>query len=217
MSAPPISVSDPAAEMAAARRAGWRRADLQWERLQETANALLRAGDIPGAARLWRRAGWIALLWFGRSDPRQATTLANLALSDRLSGRESRARKRYARARAIWGSAGRFIAAMRIARRARSSMFHMRMEAKHWDTYVQNTRVRMSAFATEAGEALEVLEQGKPAGYRLYGRWRAEKPAVFDDTRKLLAAALLIGCPCDLQQMPQSGRDQPGTKPGYSG
>ena len=67
------------------------------------------------------------------------------------------------------------------------------MEAKHWDTYQQNTRTRMTAFAAETTEALAALERGETPSCRLYGRWRAEKPNVFDDTRIFLAAALMIG------------------------
>ncbi len=181
--------------MAAARKAGWRRVDLAWERLQEEANLRFRSGDLAGAARLCRRAGWLALCRFPRSDPRRATTQANLAFFDRQAGRKARAGRRYAKARAIWSEVDEYIAALRIARRARSSLFHMRMEAKHWDTYVENTRVRLKAFARETAEALAMLEAGQPVACRLYGRWRAEKPAVFDDTRILLAAALLVIAP----------------------
>jgi hypothetical protein len=204
MSAPPISESEPApggdrvatgtvAERAAALRAGWRAADLDWERLQEDASACYRAGDAARAAKLWRRAGWIGLWRFRGADPRRATTLANLALADRLAGREAKARRRYAKARRIWGKVDGFIAGMRVDRRARSSLFHLRMEAKHWDTYQQNMRNRMTAFAGETAAALAALERGEPVSCRLYERWRGEKPAVFDDTRKLLAAALLVG------------------------
>ncbi len=182
-----------AAERAAALSAGWRAADLDWERLQEEANLCHRSGDTARAAKLWRRAGWIALWRFRGSDPRRATTLANLALADRLAGRPARARRRYAKARRIWGEVDSFIAAMQIARRARSSLFHLRMETKHWDTYQQNMRDRMAAFAEETAEALAALERAEPVSCRLYERWRGEKPAVFDDTRKLLAAALLVG------------------------
>jgi hypothetical protein len=182
-----------AAERAAALRAGWRAADLNWERLQEEANQRYRSGDAARAVKLWRRAGWIGLWRFRASDPRRATTLANLALADRLAGREARARRRYAKARRIWGEVDGFIAAMRIVRRARSSLFHLRMEAKHWDTYQQNMRIRMTAFARETAEALAALERAEPVTCRLYERWRGEKPVVFDDTRKLLAAALLVG------------------------
>ena len=181
------------AERTAALKAGWHAADLDWERLQEQGNALLRRGDRAGAGRSFRRAGWIALWHFPGADPRRATTLANLGLTDRLAGREGRARRRYARARRVWRQAGRFIAAMRIARRARSSLFHLRMETRHWDTYQDNTRIRLTAFASETAAALAALEQGQAPACRLFERWRGEKPAVFDDTRKLLSAALLVG------------------------
>ncbi len=204
MSAPPIWGSEmasgvdhvptaTAAERAAALKAGWRTADLNWERLQEEANLRYRSGDTARAVKLWRRAGWIGLWRFRVSDPRRATTLANLALADRRAGREARARRRYAKARRIWGEVDSFIAAMQIAPRARSSLFHLRMEAKHRDTYQQNMRIRMTAFARETAEALAALERAEPVTCRLYERWRGEKPAVFDDTRKLLAAALLVG------------------------
>ncbi|MCH8166722.1 MAG: tetratricopeptide repeat-containing protein [Proteobacteria bacterium] len=182
-----------ASERTAAMRAGWRAADLDWERLQERGNALLRSGDRAGAGRCFRRAGWIALWRFRAADPRRATTLANLALTDRLAGREGRARRRYAKARRIWREVDRFIAAMQISRRARSSLFHLRLETKHWGTYQDNLRIRMTAFARETAEALAALEQGQPPSCRLIERWRAEKPPVFDDTRKLLAAALMVG------------------------
>ena len=182
-----------AAERTAALRAGWHAADLDWERLQEQGNALLRGGDRAGAGRCFRRAGWIALWHFRAADPRRATTLANLGLTDRLAGREGRARRRYARARRIWREADRFIAAMQITRRARSSLFHLRLETKHWGTYQDNLRIRMTAFARETAAALAALEQGQPPSCRLFERWRAEKPPVFDDTRKLLSAALLVG------------------------
>jgi len=189
-------------EARAARKAGWRRFDLDWERQQEQGNARLAAGDVAGAAQCFRRAGWISFWRFGSTDPRRATTLANLACADLLAGRRNRALKRYAKARLIWASVGAFIATMVISRRARSSLFHMRMEAKHWDTYQENTRIRMALFARETAAALQALEAGEAVRCRLYSRWRGEKPAVFDDTRKLLAAALLVAAP--------PGKDTPG-------
>lgn len=195
MSAPPILASEADAQLAAALTAGWHRADLNWERLQEAGNARLQEGDIPGATRPFRRAGWIAFWRFRGADPRRATTLANLAFIDRLTGRESRARRRYAKARRLWAGADRFIEGMQIAPRARSSLFHMRMEAKHWNTYQQNMRIRMTAFARETEAALADLSGGGSPTCRLYGRWRAEKPAIYDDMRKFLAACLLVAAP----------------------
>ncbi len=192
MSAPPTSASDRRTQRAMARKAGWHLADLTWEGLQEAGNAHLLADDHRAAAACFRRAAWLAYFCIARDDPRRATSLANQAAMDRLAGREKRARRRYAEARRIWAGTVPWITGMTIARRARSSLFHLRMEARHWDTYQENMRTRMARFATETGEALAALEQGSPSPHRLYGRWRGEKPAVFDDTRKLLAAALLV-------------------------
>lgn len=173
----------------------WGRADAAWERLQEQGNARLAAGDAAGAARLFRRAGWLALVGLPRGDPRRATTLANLALADRMAGRERRARRRYARARAIWEGADRFIAEMRIHQRSRSARLERATEARHLETFRQNMRIRMTGFARATAAALAALEEGRPVSTRLAGRWQAERPPVYDDTRRLLAAALLVAVP----------------------
>lgn len=179
------------------RRAGrrWRRADTAWERLQEEGVARLAAGDARGAARAFRRAGWIALLALPRREPRQATTLANLALADRLAGRERRALRRYARARALWAESEGFVARMEIAHRSRSAQGDRRMQARHLETYRANMRIRMTGFTRTTATALAALEAGRPVTARLAERWAAEKPAQHDDTRRLLAAALLVAVP----------------------
>ena len=194
MSEQPTSAFEADGDLAAARRAGWRRADLDWEHLQERGNGLLLTGDSAEAARCFRRAGWIAFWHFGASDPRRAATLANLALADRIDGRDGRAKRRYAKARRLWAETESWIEGMTVARRARSSLFHLRMEARHWDTYQDNMRARMRAFGAETAEALEALERREPSPHGLFKRWRGEKPSVFDDTRKFLAAALMVGC-----------------------
>ncbi len=156
------------------RAAGWRRADAVWERLQETGNRCLGAGAASEAARAFRHAGWVAMLAFRRADPRRATTLANLALADRLAGREARARRRYARARALWAGVDGYIAAMRIARRSRSARLDRAMEARHLETFRQNMRLRMTGIARATGTALAALEAGAPVRARLAARWQTE-------------------------------------------
>ncbi|MEX3010649.1 hypothetical protein [Hoeflea sp. TYP-13] len=193
MSAQHISACDADTELVVARKAGWRPVDLNWERLQERGNAHLLTDNLPAATRCFRSAGRIAFWRFALSDPRRATSLANLALADRLAGCETRAVRRYARARRLWNGADAWIEGMQVARRARSSLFHLRMETRHWDTYQDNLRTRMRTFAAETAAALAVLEQDGTPPQRLYERWRGEKPSVFDDTRKFLAAALLVG------------------------
>ena len=180
-------------DMRAALAAGWKKADLRWERLQEEGNASFDNNDLTGAGRAWRRAWWIAILSFPADDPRRATTLANLALVDRQNGNKARAAKRFDKAMCIWEKSGLYIEGMQIARRARSSLFHLRMEAEHWDTYQENLRTRYRAFATEAGDALKALSEERPVECRLFSRWRGEKPSIYDDSRKFLSAALLIG------------------------
>lgn len=183
-------------EAATRRAAGrWRRADAVWERLQEDGNARLAAGDTAGAARCFRRAKWLAALTFRRGDPRRATTLANLALADRLAGREARARRRYARARAAWAGVEGYIARMEIAARSRSARLERAMEGRQLETFRQNMRIRMTGFARATAAALAALEEGQPVTARLAERWAAEKPPVQDDTRRLLAAALLVAVP----------------------
>lgn len=187
-----ISAPEPDMGLAAARAAGWRGCDLGWERLQEQAHAALRNGDSHRAARLWRRAWWLAMLRLSRRDPRYATSLANAGMAARLTGNEALARRRYAHALRLWGAVPDWVEGMTIARRARSSLFHLRMEAKHWDTYQANMRRRTLNFAREAAACLDAAANGASAPFRLHDRWRGEKPAVFDDMRKFLGAALLL-------------------------
>ncbi len=193
MSALLISVSERArSEATTARAAGWRAADLRWERLQEEAMDAWRADDAATAIQLWRRARWLAFWRIRRSDPRYATSLANAAMACRLVGREAAARRGYAAALALWTRVPGWIAGVEPGRRARSSLFHLRLELRHRDTYVANQRRRMTAFAAEAQAALKALRDDQTSGSQLFERWRAEKLPVFDDTRKFLSAALLI-------------------------
>ena len=193
MSEQPTSAFEAEADHVVARNAGWRRVDLEWERLQEQGNTLLGSGNLVGATRCFRRAGWIAFWRFEKDDPRRVATLANLALADRIDGHEGRARRRYAKARRLWAERDPWIEGMTVARRARSSLFHLRMEARHWETYRDNTCARMRAFGAETAEALAALERSEAPPHRLFDRWRGEKPSVFDDTRRFLAAALMVG------------------------
>jgi len=193
MSVQPILEYKPVdTEMRAALAAGWRRCDLYWERLQEKGNSCIAVGDIRGAGRAWHRAKWIARLFFAASDPRHVPTLANLALLDHKAGRQQRATKRYLKCQKKWQQIDDFITDMTVARRARSSIYHLRMEVLHWDTYENNMRTRLRAFASETAEALAALEQNQTPKCRLFERWRGEKPPVFDDTRIFLSSALLI-------------------------
>ncbi len=170
----------------------WSRVDRLWERWQEAAQTALAEGRAQDAARAWRRAWALGALAMAKDDPRRATALANLAFAARLRGDEARAARLYAMARARWAGVGDWIAKARFAPRARSSLFHMRMEMRHADQFRANFEGRLRRFAAETGEALAALERGETPSVRLAERWRGEKPAIPDDARRVLAAALLI-------------------------
>jgi hypothetical protein len=83
-----------------------------------------------------------------------------------------------------------------FASRARSSLFHMRMERLHGETYRAGARLTLEALAAEAGARLARLAGGRvehDAGdHPAFLRWTREKGAPFDDRRKFVAACLLI-------------------------
>ena len=64
---------------------------------------------------------------------------------------------------------------MEIKPRIRSSLFHLRMEAKHRGQYQDNLRLRLGRIADETGETLAHLGRAQRP-HRHFARWRGEKP-----------------------------------------
>lgn len=188
----PVLGRRPDAERAAARAAGWRGCDLDWERLQERALRALRDGNPASAAWTWRLGWLLAFLRFRRDDPRYVASLANLGLVAHLAGRERLARRRYAVALRRWGAVPDWIGGMAIARRGRSSLFHLQTETAYWGAYDRSLRTHAMCLARDAASQLDAASRGQPSPGRLCDRWPGEKPATFDDLRKFLGAALLI-------------------------
>lgn len=179
--------------VAVAKRSGWNGADLTWEQLQEEANSAYSEGDIARAARMFRRAHWLAIFRFARTDLRRATSLANLGILDMYRSRISRGQSRLRKALALWECHARdAVETMQIAPRARSSLFHLRMEALHRDTYHTNLKLRIGKIAEETRESLQAHLDGQPCPHRHFDRWKGERPTVYDDTRKVLAACLML-------------------------
>lgn len=192
MFASPISASDKAACARSPFGPGWRRRDLWWERLQERANRDWEEGARSRALNRFLVARWLALALLPHDDPRQATSLANAAFAARVRGAEKTAARRYARALRRWEGVSGTINSLDFAPSARSSLFHLRMELRHRGAYEANRRLRLARFVAEAGEALAALADGRPCPGSLFPRWKGMKPPVTDDSRKLLAACLLI-------------------------
>lgn len=179
-------------EMLVARQAGWKRSDLVWERLMESANQNWVSGHHGKAARQFWQADFLAHLVFAPTDLRLATTSANRAIIAQNKGREDQAMQLQKKALHIWQGAAQTIADMQVAPRSRSSLFHLRMEALHRDTFHDNMRVRFERFASETEETFLSLTDEADPKHRHFSRWKGERPSVYDDTRKILAACLLI-------------------------
>jgi hypothetical protein len=180
------------AEMRVARAAGWSRADLIWERLMERALAAAGEGRARKAMRLFRLADLLAGMAFPGADLRRAAAPANLAVLRFRAGALEKAEVLQARALRVWAGAEAQVAAMQIAPRSRSALFHLRMEALHRETYHGNLKTRVGRIAAETGETLRNLTSGRAALHRHASRWRGEKPVVFDGSRKVLGACLLL-------------------------
>ncbi len=170
----------------------WNRADAYWELFQERANESQNR-NLPVATVLFGSlAGIIAIMCFSRRDLRRVTSAANMAHVLHMIGLRRLSRRRYQRLHKRWTGVTAGIVDISIKPRARSSLFHLRMEALHRKTYKANTMIRMRRFMDETSECLYCLGQGQDVPHRLFARWRGEKFPVHDDTRRILAACLLV-------------------------
>lgn len=191
MSARPISGAEPL-DPSAAAAAGWSDEEVRWEFLAERAAVHAVAGRLDEAMPLWAEALYLARTSFAANDPRLSASIANHAYALRLGGGAALASDLFREALGVWDASLPWIAGLRIERRARSSLFHLRMEAKHWKTYEATARKRLAAFAAEGRAAVAALAEDRPAGSRGLARWWPEKSPTFTDGRKLLAAVLLV-------------------------
>ena len=178
-------------ERAAARAAGWRESDLEWESASERALTRAAADDWKTADELWTRALAVARKHFPPDDPRLGSALANPAASMFLQSGISDA-KALAESRRVWAQSPGWIDRMRLEHLARSSVHHLRMEAKNRGVYEAVVRRRLHDFAAEARWAVENFADGGEVVLHSSRRWRMEKPPIFGDTRKLLSACLLL-------------------------
>jgi hypothetical protein len=179
--------------------AGWLEADLAWEQAAERAANAVAESNCPLAKDEAGKALQLARADFAPIDPRLGTSLANYGLCLSLSGHSGSVAPLFREALDAWQRADPWIARMDAPRVARSSLFHMRMEALHRDTYRARWQERWQEMAAEAKARIGALHAGDAAvgttGAESLARWRRERPAMLNDTRKLMAASFLLLAP----------------------
>ena len=191
MSGAPTWAVDPRV-LEALVRAGWREAELAWEARQAEAAEYDASGRRDQAAALWAEGLRLARATFAGNDPRLAVSLANQAQALRRAGRVEAARALFEEALLAWDASGPWVAALAPERRARSSTFHLRLEAKHPGGYAHHSRERNQALATEGRAALLALRDQQPPPFDGPARWAKERPEGYTDARKIMAAVLLV-------------------------
>jgi hypothetical protein len=182
------------AALTSAAEAAWTESDAAWERLQVAAAEALAADDLAGAAASWAAALRAARAGFEADDPRLTTSLANRALALRLQG-DGAAERLLREALEIWDAAPAWLARQRFAPRARSSVFHLRLETKHAGVYDANLRRRAEALLDEARGATAAIAAGAPGRGPDCSAFQAFRSARRDPLRKVLAAAHLLVAP----------------------
>ena len=174
---------------------GWRLADLLWERLGEAALAAFDSGHADHAGDLWKAAQTLAE-GFEPNDPRRAASLNNLAVGADLA---DDAGALFRRALTAWEAADAWVDGMAVEPRARSSLFHLRLEQKHRARYRELGRDDYRRFL-RTGQAVASCNLARCTGGAVpsdgvgkigLDRWHETRPARFNDLRKLTAAALL--------------------------
>jgi hypothetical protein len=174
--------------------AGWARHDLDWEDAAAAHCAALARGSEDealahsGACLLRARESLAA------DDPRLATSLANHAAGLARRGDQGRGRP-LARGQGRLAAQQVVDLSMSAPRVARSSLFHMRMEQRHRDTYEERWRLKWRDMAEKAR---------RPASRRRPGRPRRSR------RRRRNARPLATRVPRHAQRHPQAdGRHPP--------
>ena len=188
----PETIATPITDRSALEKAGWTNAEVIWEQVQEAAAKCERAGERTEAAELWRGALDLAREHLSSGDLRHATSLANLAVAERWAGDTVAAARCIEEALALWDAGGEWVESLAPVARARSSTFHLRLESKHPGAYDRFPRERYRRLAREGREVLVARRDGRPDDSDRLARWRRERPAGFNDWRRLLGAVLLV-------------------------
>lgn len=186
------TIATPIHDLRLLERAGWTNAEVVWEQIQVAAAQCRRGNDDAEAPELWRGALELARERLPPGDLRVATSVANLAVAERRAGNVRAARKMIEEALALWDAGDEWVESLEPPALARSSTFHLRLQAKHPGAYDRLPRERFRTLALEGRAILAARRDGLPDASDRLERWRRERPAGFNDWRKLLGAVLLI-------------------------
>ena len=154
-------------------------ADRRWEVRVSEGLAAFQAGRIDAAYAAWRSAAAIAGA-FAADDPRRAASRTHLALCHAAGSDAARARRAFRRALRAWEAAEAWVARMALPQRARSSGFHLRLEAKHRRSYDALARL----------EFAKLLGAGRAAALAGSAHLARNPAAVLEEARALRATGL---------------------------
>ena len=186
------TVAVPIHDLHLLERAGWTNAEVIWEQIQVAAAECRRGGDDAEASELWRGALELAREHLPPGDLRVAASVANLAVVERRAGNVRAAKETIQEALALWDAGDEWVESLEPTALARSSTFHLRLQAKHPGAWDRFPRERFRTLALEGRAILAARHDGLPDASDRLERWRRERPAGFNDWRKLLGAVLLI-------------------------
>ncbi len=110
-----------------------------WVQLSETAFLEFIRNRFVAAATQWENAYDVAQ-GFDDRDPRVASSLSNFAISHRIKEDFVGAERLYQLAIERWKASSTWVEMMSLSQRARSSLFHFRLEQKHRKQYDQIAR-----------------------------------------------------------------------------
>ncbi len=176
--------------------AGWSEADLEWERLSLQALSDLSEEKTKEACDGLGEALHLAKMHFSKGDPRLAASLTAQAAVRAVVDEAPATNGSVRVALQAWDDSYAAVATMTAPRRARSSLFHLRMEQRHRDTYAERwreeSRKRLAELRDGLSEAEAPVLIGSAEARARLVHWRRERPPALDDSRKLLAAILLL-------------------------
>lgn len=115
--------------------------DFKWVQKTEEASLDFESGNFTAAADKWETADGFTLT-FDTQDPRRAGNLNNLGVGFRIRQKIKEAEGLYQRALEVWRAGLHWVKRMHLRQRARSSLFHLRMEHKHRKKYDDLARVK---------------------------------------------------------------------------